>query len=116
MAATGKAEPQGPQQSGIGMIRTHFHGSLPTQVPAEDLGGRMPHPWGCRERVGSGSGVGGPAGRLTMSGEIQGIPGAVCEVFCVADRLPGCFPNKLHGFIFLLVTLRQSHRDSFFYF
>lgn len=69
----GKLSPEDHSSlTGIGTIRTRFHGSLPTQVPAEDLGGGMPHPWGCRERVGSGSGVGGPAGRLTMSGEIQG--------------------------------------------
>lgn len=55
----GKLSPEDHSSlTGIGTIRTRFHGSLPTQVPAEDLGGGMPHPWGCRERVGSGSGGG----------------------------------------------------------
>lgn len=91
VAATGKAEPRGPQQSDWNRDdQNPLPWSLPMQVPAEDLGGRMPHPWGCRERVGSGSGVGSSAGRLTMSGEIQDIPGVMREVFCVADLLTDC--------------------------
>ena len=53
VTGTRRAEPWGPQPSSWRWEDQSEFPWIPangSQVPAEDLRGRMPHPWGCKER------------------------------------------------------------------